>query len=57
MGLEEILRYFPYIILCENGFLYCSPTLPLVAMILTNLILDYVRKLPCKFELFWLSGS
>ena len=46
-----------YINTCKNGFPYCGLTQPLGAMILTNLNLHYVIKFPCKFELFWLSGS
>ena len=26
-------------------------------MVCTNLNLHYIRKLSCKYELFWLSGS
>ena len=54
---KKIFKVFSYINTCKNGFPYCGPTQSLEAMILTNLNLHYVKKLPGKIELFWLSGS
>jgi hypothetical protein len=34
-----------------------SPTLTLGTIICTSLNLHYVKKLSCKYELFWVSGS
>jgi hypothetical protein len=43
--LEKIfLKDYSYINTCKNGSL-------------SAMILYYVRKLPCKFKLFWLNGS
>jgi hypothetical protein len=42
---------------CKYGFPYCSPSQPLGTMIWTNLNIHYIRKLSCKYDLFWLSGS
>jgi hypothetical protein len=50
---KKILKDFPHVKLCQNGFLHCDPTLPLGAMILTNLIVDIVRKLECKSKPFF----
>jgi hypothetical protein len=57
MVLEKIFEIFSYISTCKNSFPYCGPTRPLGAMILTNLLLHYIRKVPCKFQLFWPSSS
>ena len=54
---KKIFKHFSYINTCKNGFPYCGPARPPGAMIWTNLNLHYVRKLPCKFELSWFSGS
>ena len=50
---KKIFKDFSYISTCKNGLPYCGPIQPPGAMILTNLNLHYVKKLPCKFELFW----
>jgi hypothetical protein len=49
-------RFFP-IYKCKKFPLLCPPHWPLVTIICTSLNLHYVRKLSCKYELFWLSGS
>ena len=54
---KKIFNFFSYINMCKNGFPYYGPTRPPGAMILTNLYLHYVRKLPYKFQLSWPSGS
>jgi hypothetical protein len=51
--LEKIFKYFSSI----NSIPYCDPFPSSGAMILPKLILYIVRKLSCKFELFWPSGS
>jgi hypothetical protein len=38
-------------------FPICGPSRPLGTLACTNLNLHYIRKLSCKYELFWLSGS
>ena len=38
-------------------FPYCGPSRPPWTMMLTILNLHYIRKLSCKYDLFWLSGS
>jgi hypothetical protein len=43
--------------LCKYGFPYCGPSLPTGTMMWTILNLHYIRKLSCKNNLFWLSGS
>jgi hypothetical protein len=42
---------------CKYGSPYCGPSQPPGSMIWTNLNLHFIRKLSCKYELFWLSGS
>jgi hypothetical protein len=59
---KKIFKDFSYINTCKNGFPNCGPVRPPGArppgaMIWTNLNLHYVRKLPYKFELSWLSDS
>jgi hypothetical protein len=54
---KKILKVFSYINTCKNGFPYCGPFRPPGAMILKNLYLHYVRKLPYKFQLSWPIGS
>jgi hypothetical protein len=44
-------------ILIKNCFPSCGPSRPMGIIICTSLNLHYVRKLSCKSELFWLSGS
>jgi hypothetical protein len=41
----------------EYGFPNCGPSRPPGTIISWNLNLHYIRKLPCKYDLFWLSGS
>jgi hypothetical protein len=41
----------------KSGFPYCGPSRSPVTMILRNVNLHYIRKLSCKHQLFWLSGS
>ena len=43
--------------ICKYGFPYCGPFRPPGVMVLTILNLHYIRKLSCKYDLFWLSGS
>jgi hypothetical protein len=40
-----------------NGFPYCGPSRPPGNMISRKLNLHYISKFPCKYDLFWLSGS
>jgi hypothetical protein len=54
---KRILKIFSNIHTCKNSFPYCGPTKPPGAMKLTNLLLYYIKKLSCKFELFWPSSS
>jgi hypothetical protein len=42
---------------CKYGFPYCGPSQPPGTMIWINLNLHYIRKLSCKYELFWFFGS
>ena len=53
--LEKI--FFLNINISEYGFPYCGPSRPPGTMISKNLNLYYIRKLSCKYDLFWLSGS
>jgi hypothetical protein len=41
----------------KNSLPYCGPTWPLGAMLLKNLLVYYVRKLSCKFQLVLFIGS
>jgi hypothetical protein len=43
---KHLLKVSPFVAIPDPG-----------AMILTNLLFYYIRKLSCKFELFWPSGS
>jgi hypothetical protein len=49
--------FFLYINTSEYGFPYCGPSRPPGTMIWRNLNLHYIRKLSCKYDLFWLIGS
>jgi hypothetical protein len=49
-------RFFP-IYKCKNSFPSCVLHLDPRDLICTSLILHYVRKLSCKYSLFWVSGS
>jgi hypothetical protein len=49
--------FFLNINISEYGFPYCGPSQPPGTMISKNLNLYYIRKLSCKYDLFWLSGS
>jgi hypothetical protein len=51
--LEKILKTFSYTSTCKKF----PPSDPPGAMILTNLLLYYIRMLPCKFQLLWPSSS
>jgi hypothetical protein len=57
MVLEKIFKYFSYLNTCKNGFPYCGPNRPPGGMILTILIMHYIRKFQYKFDFFRLSGS
>jgi hypothetical protein len=50
-------KIFFNINICKYGFPYCGPSRPQGTMMWTILNLHYIRKLSCKYELFWLSGS
>jgi hypothetical protein len=52
----HLKRFFP-IYKCKNCFPSCCPSRPLGIIICTSLNLHYVKKLLCKYKLFWLSGS
>jgi hypothetical protein len=56
MVLEKIFTDFSNINTSKNSFFYSGSTGPLGTMIFTNLILRYVRKFPCKFQLLSPSG-
>ena len=43
--------------ICKYSFPYCGPSRPPGIMMLTILNLHYIRKLSCKYDVFWLSGS
>ena len=43
--------------ICKYSFPYCGPSRRQEIMMLTILNLHYIRKLSCKYQLFWLSGS
>jgi hypothetical protein len=43
--------------ICKYSFPYCGPSRPPGTMMWTTLNLHYIRKLSCKYELFWLIGS
>ena len=43
--------------ICKYSFPYCGPSRPPGIMMLTILNLHYIRKLSCKYDLYWLSGS
>jgi hypothetical protein len=49
--------FYIYININEYGFPYCGPSRPPGTMIWRDLNLHYIRKLSCKYDLFWLSGS
>jgi hypothetical protein len=50
-------RFFFNINICKYGFPYCCPSRLPGAMMWTILNLHYIRKLSCKYYLFWLSSS
>jgi hypothetical protein len=50
------ILYF-YINICKYSFPYCGPSRLPGTMMWTILNLHYIRKLSCKYDLFWLSGS
>jgi hypothetical protein len=49
--------FFFNINISEYGFRYCGHSRPPETMISRNLNLHYIRKLSCKYDLFWLYGS
>ena len=50
-------KIFFNINICKYGFPYCGPSRTPGIMMLTILNLHYIRKLSCKYDLLWLSGS
>ena len=50
-------RFFFNVNICKYSFPYCGSSRPPGIMMLTILNLHYIRKLSCKYDLFWLSGS
>jgi hypothetical protein len=50
-------KIFFNINICKYGLSYCGPSRPPGTMMWTILNLHYIRKLWCKYDLFWLSGS
>jgi hypothetical protein len=57
-GLLVLEKIFVFNInISEYGFPYCGPSQPLGTMISRNVNLHCIRKLSCKYDLFWLSGS
>ena len=57
IGLLVLKKIFFNINICKYGFPYCGPSRPPGIMMWTILNLHYIRKLSCKYDLFWLSGS
>ena len=57
IGLLVLEKIFFNINICQYGFPYCGPSRPPGTMMLTILNLHSIRKLSCKYDLFWLSGS
>jgi hypothetical protein len=49
--------FFNINIMCKYGFPYCGPSRPPGTMMWTILNLQYIRKLLCKYDVFWLSVS
>jgi hypothetical protein len=45
--------FFFNINICKYGFPYCDPSWSLGTMMWTILNLHYIRKLSCKYDLFW----
>jgi hypothetical protein len=54
---KKILKDFSHWNKCEYVLPYCGPSRPPGTIIWTKLNLNYIRKLSCKYELFWLWGS
>jgi hypothetical protein len=52
---EDFKRFFP-LKHVKNGLPYCGPSQPPGTMNVRKLILHYIRKLSCKYELFWPHG-
>jgi hypothetical protein len=50
-------RFFLKINICKYGFPYYDPSRRPGAMMWTILSVHYIRKLSCKYEVFWLNGS
>jgi hypothetical protein len=53
IGLLVLEKIFFNINICKYGFLYCGPFRPPGTM----MWLHYIRKLSCKYDLFWPRGS
>jgi hypothetical protein len=49
-------KIFFNINICKYSFPYCGPIRTPGTMKWTILNLHYIRKLPCKYDLFWLCG-
>jgi hypothetical protein len=50
-------KIFFNINICKYSFLYCGSSRSPGTMMWTILNLHYIRKLSCKYDLFWLTGS
>jgi hypothetical protein len=50
-------KIFSYINIRKYSFPYCDPFRPPGTMVCTILNPHYIRKLSCKYDLFWLSDS
>jgi hypothetical protein len=49
--------FFFSINISEYGFPYCGPSRPPTTMISINANINYIRKLSCKYDIFWLTSS
>jgi hypothetical protein len=54
---KRTFKDFSKINTCKHGSPFSTPSRPLENVIIINLISLSVRKIPCKFQLFWPSGS
>jgi hypothetical protein len=50
-------KIFININICKYSFPYCGPSWPTETMMWTILNLHHIKKLSCKYDLFWLTGS
>jgi hypothetical protein len=55
IGLLVLEKIFFNINICKYGFPYCGPSRSPGTMLGTILNLHYIKKLSCKYDLFWLS--